>query len=67
MLYVIAILLPPVGMLLCGNWFQALMCFLLMCTCLGWPIASVWALLVVQNYYADQRAERMVRELKEHS
>src|SRR5262249_16526883 len=45
--YLIAILLPPLGLFLCGYWLQAALCLLLMCTGLGWPIASIWAVLVV--------------------
>ena len=64
MLYLIAIVLPPLGLLLCGRVFQALLCFLLMLTLLGWPIASVWAVAVVANYYADRRTDRLIQELR---
>jgi uncharacterized membrane protein YqaE (UPF0057 family) len=62
--YVIAILLPPLGLLLCGKMFQALLCLLLMLTLIGWPVASIWAVLVVADYHAEQRAHRLARELK---
>lgn len=65
MRYLIAILLPPLGLFLVGKWFQAILCLILMLTCLGWPIASVWAVLVVHNYYEDQRADKILRELRE--
>ncbi len=66
MLYLIAILLPPLGLLLCGKVFQAIFCFLLMLTLIGWPLASIWAVLVVVNYHADQRTNRLIRELRRH-
>ena len=65
MRYLIAILLPPLGLLLCGKVFQAILCLILMLTCLGWPVASVWAVLVVHNYHEDQRTDRVLRELRE--
>ena len=64
MRYVIAVLLPPVGMLVCGRVFQAILCAILMLTCVGWPVASIWAVLVVSDYHADKRDEKMVRVLK---
>lgn len=66
MRYVIAILLPPVGMLLCGKVLQAVLCLVLMLTCLGWPVASIWALMVVNDYHADQRTDEIVRAMRRH-
>jgi uncharacterized membrane protein YqaE (UPF0057 family) len=63
MRYLLAILLPPVGMLLVGKVVQAVLCVLLMMTLIGWPVASVWALLVVANHNADKRADRMIRAM----
>lgn len=64
MLYLIAILLPPAAQLMCGKVIQAVLCVLLMLTLIGWPIAAVWALLVVGEHKADRRAERMVRVME---
>jgi uncharacterized membrane protein YqaE (UPF0057 family) len=64
MRYLIALLLPPLGLLLCAKIFQAIFCLLLMITGIGWPLASIWAMLVVHNYYADQRNEKLLRELR---
>ena len=65
MRYLLAILLPPIGMLSVGKPFQALLCLILMFTILGWPFASVWAVLVVHSAFADRRAERMIRAQRE--
>ena len=64
MRYVIAILLPPVGMLLCNKIGQAIICTILMFTCLGWPFASLWAVLVVNEFNADHRTDRLIREMR---
>jgi uncharacterized membrane protein YqaE (UPF0057 family) len=63
MRYVIAVLLPPVGMALCGRVLQAILCVLLMLTCVGWPVASIWALLVVSDFHADQRTKQVIRAI----
>jgi uncharacterized membrane protein YqaE (UPF0057 family) len=60
----IAILLPPLGLLLAGKWFQAILSLVLMLTVLGWPVAAVWAVLVVFNHDEDRRTERLVREMR---
>jgi uncharacterized membrane protein YqaE (UPF0057 family) len=67
MRYIIAILLPPVGMLLCGKVGQAIICFFLMLTLIAWPIASIWAVLVAMNWYADRRTDRMIQEMRQQS
>lgn len=64
MRYLIAILVPPVGLLLCGKWFQALLSLVLMLTVLGWPVAAVWAVMVLWNHDEDRRTDRVVRALR---
>ena len=61
MRYLIAILLPPLGMLSVGKVLEAFICLLLMFTVVGHPIAAVWAVLVVHNALADARAARIER------
>jgi len=63
MLYVLAVLLPPVAMLLCGRVIQAILCLLLQLTLIGWPVAAIWALLVVQNHNDEVRTDRLVDAL----
>jgi uncharacterized membrane protein YqaE (UPF0057 family) len=56
--YLIAILLPPLGMLLVGRVGLALLCLLLQITILGWPLAAIWAVLVVNNAENDKRMRK---------
>ena len=62
MKYVIAILFPPLGMLLAGRAMQALICLILMITIIGWPLAAIWALLVVNSSETEKRVRRMFAE-----
>lgn len=64
MRYLIAILVPPLGMLFCGKFFQAILCLILMLTILGWPIAAVWAVLVVNAHLEDVRTDRLIRAMR---
>jgi len=64
MLYVLAVLLPPVALLLCGKPFQAIFALVLQVTVLGWLPAAIWALFVVNNHYADRRAARVIRAME---
>ena len=59
MLYLVAILLPPVAVLLAGKPFQAL--FNLLLTILLYVPGLIHALLVVHNYYADKRTARIIK------
>lgn len=67
MKYVIAILLPPLGMLLAGRAGQALVCLLLMVTLIGWPLAAIWALLVVNTDETEKRVRRLIKEQAKNS
>lgn len=62
MLYLLAIILPPVAVLLTGRPFQALLNVLL--TLLVWIPGVVHAILVVNEYKADKRADRISRSLR---
>ena len=62
MKYVLAILLPPVGLLSVGKGGQALLCLILWITIIGWPLAALWALLVVNSAETEKRVRRAIRE-----
>ena len=63
MRYLIAILLPPLAVLLCGKPFQALLNIFL--TLLFWIPGMIHALLVVNNHLEDKRANRIIKAMKE--
>jgi uncharacterized membrane protein YqaE (UPF0057 family) len=63
MLYLVAILVPPLAVLLCGKPFQALLNILL--TILVYFPGMIHAILVVNNYYADKRTQRIVKSLEQ--
>lgn len=58
MRYLLAILLPPVAVLICGKPIQALLNLVL--TLIFWVPGAVHAVLVVNNYYEDRRARQIV-------
>ena len=62
MKYVLAVLLPPLGLLSVGRGGQALVCLVLMLTVIGWPLAAVWALLVVNSAETERRVRRALEE-----
>jgi uncharacterized membrane protein YqaE (UPF0057 family) len=62
MRYLLAILLPPVAVLLCGKPFLALLNVLL--TLCFWIPGAIHALFVVSSHNADRRADRMVKAME---
>ena len=60
--YVLAILLPPLGLLSVGRGGQALVCLILWITIIGWPLAALWALLVVNSAETERRVRRAMHE-----
>ena len=65
MLYLLAILVPPLAVFLCGKPFQALLNIPL--TMALWVPGAVHALFVANNYYADKRLARMVSVMQKTS
>lgn len=62
MRYLIAILLPPLAVFLCGKPFQAL--FNILLTLCFWIPGVVHALFVVHSHLADKRTDRIVDAMK---
>jgi uncharacterized membrane protein YqaE (UPF0057 family) len=62
MMYLLAILLPPVAVLVTGRPFQAVLNFFL--TLLFWVPDVIHAILVVNEHKANQRADRIARQMR---
>jgi uncharacterized membrane protein YqaE (UPF0057 family) len=62
MRYLLAILLPPIAVLICGKPIQALI-NLLLCLLL-WVPGVIHALFVAHDYYADQRTKELVAAMR---
>lgn len=60
MLYLVAVLVPPLAVLLAGKPFQAILNLIL--TLLLYVPGLIHALFVVHNHYADKRQEQFLRE-----
>lgn len=61
MMYLLAIILPPVAVFLCGKPVQALI-NLVLC-CLFFIPAIIHAFMVVSEHKADHRIDRLARKL----
>lgn len=59
MRYFLAIILPPVAVLLCGKPVQFVLNILL--TLLFWIPGVIHAILVVNSHLADKRADKIVK------
>ena len=62
MRYLLAILLPPLAVFLCGKPVQAIINLLL--TLIFWIPGVVHALFVVHGHLADKRTERIVEAIE---
>ena len=63
MLYLVAVILPPLAVGLAGKPFQALLSIPL--TLLFYVPGIVHALFVVHNHYADRRTDRLIRATRD--
>lgn len=59
MLYLLALLLPPLAVLLVGKPFQAILNLIL--TCFFWIPGAIHAVLVVHDKKADRRIRKQAR------
>lgn len=59
----IAILFPVVYFLLTLRLIHAIIALILMATGVGWPVASIWAVVI----YLDAKSNRRFRDLREMS
>ena len=64
MRYLLAIVFPPLAVLLCGKPLQAALNLLL--TLCFWVPGVVHALFVVNSHLADKRTERVIKEMRQH-
>jgi uncharacterized membrane protein YqaE (UPF0057 family) len=64
MLYLLAILLPPVAVLFCGKPIQFVLNIILT-LCFYLP-GMIHAILVVNNHLADKRAERIEQAIRDN-
>lgn len=62
MRYFLAIILPPLAVLLCGKPFQVVLNIIL--TLLGWIPGVIHALFVVQNHLADKRNKELINAIE---
>ena len=65
MRYLLALVLPPLAVLLCGKPLQALLNLVL--TLFLWVPGAIHACLVVHEHLADERAERVVAAVRRGS
>jgi uncharacterized membrane protein YqaE (UPF0057 family) len=63
MRYLLAIILPPVAVLLCGKPVQFILNIFL--TMLFWVPGAIHAILVVNSHLADERTDRLVKAIRE--
>lgn len=64
MLYLFAILLPPVAVLMCGKPGQAFL-NLILTLFLFWVGGIIHALFIVNSHLADKRQERLIKAMRE--
>lgn len=74
MLYLVALLVPPIAILFCGKPFQAIINLgilgisffaIILALPLTIPLCVIHGLFVVHNFYADQRNARVIRAVRE--
>ena len=62
MRYLLAIILPPIAVLICGKPIQALLNLVL--TLLFWIPGMVHALFIAHGYYADKRTDKIINKIE---
>lgn len=64
MIYLFAIILPPIAVLFCGKPLVALLNLLL--TLLGWLPGVIHAFFVIHGHQEDKRNDKLIKAIKEN-
>ncbi len=64
MRYVIAFFFPWLSLFLQGKIGSGILCLLLQITIIGWLPAFIWAVMSLNNMYADRRTRKIIKEMK---
>jgi ABC-type phosphate transport system permease subunit len=52
---IIAILLPWLLFFTIGQSLKGIICLILQCTVIGWPVAAIWAVYTLSQYETDKK------------
>ncbi|TVT42666.1 YqaE/Pmp3 family membrane protein [Hymenobacter setariae] len=61
----LAILLPPLSMIINGHILKGILCFILQVTLIGWIPAAIWAVVSRSQDLAEKRHQETLRVLAE--
>jgi len=64
MLYLVALILPPLAVLFCGKVFQAILNVFL--SLLFYFPGAIHALLVVKNHYDEKRTDKVIEAIEKN-
>lgn len=64
MRYVIAFFFPWLSLFMQGKIGSGILCLLLQLTIIGWLPAFIWAVMSLNNMYADRRTRKIIKEMK---
>jgi len=63
MRYLLALFLPWLAFFTMGMVGSGIICLILQLTVIGWLPASIWAFFAINNYYAQQRNDELMRTI----
>ena len=63
MRYLLALFLPWLVFFTMGMVGSGIICLILQLTLIGWLPATIWAFFAINNYYAQQRNEQLMRAI----
>ena len=66
MRYLLAILLPWLSFFTMGMVGSGVICLILQLTLIGWLPATIWAFFAINNYYAEQRNDQLIRAIEKN-
>jgi len=54
---ILALLLPWLQFFTIGRPISGIICLILQCTLVGWPVAAIWSVYALSQYKTDQKIE----------
>ncbi len=64
MRYVLALFLPWLAFFTMGMILSGIVCLVLQLTLIGWLPATIWAFFAINNYYSEQRNDKLIKAIE---
>ena len=60
--FILALLIPWLQFFTIGKPLSGIICLILQCTLIGWPVAAIWSVYALSQYNTDKKIKQAMRD-----